>query len=136
MLQSAAVALRLNVKLEEMFGRIPGQIDDIRAAAEDVRSFLPQNFKGLVFPADPNQVNPEGYIRERSLGELDELRSRLDSSSVRKGSVVQDALQKATTLLQLRLKLQQLGRLGGYMERAFAEVDAVDLGRLKNPQLC
>jgi hypothetical protein len=134
-LQSAAVALRLCDKLQNMFGRVGGQIEDVAAAAQNVTSLLPDGFAGLIFGPADQQPNPEKYIQERSLGSVDEMRSKLDSGQGA-SSMVEESLEKATALLQLRLKLVQLSTLGNFVEQAFRELDSVDLGRLKKPQLC
>lgn len=143
MLRSTALALRLNVKLDELFGKVPGQIENLPEASRDVRSFLPQDFPGLVFQPETAAKEEEAggagarqFIQERSLTVVDELRRRLHQGSIKKGSLVEDSMEKASTLLQLRLKLQQLDRLGNFIERCFSQIDAVDLGKLKNPQLC
>jgi hypothetical protein len=130
-IRSAGVALRLNQKLDEVLGQVTGQITDPKFATENVQSLLPRDFKGFQFNADPH-TDPIRFIQSRSLHSLDELRTRLSN----RGTGVQETSERATALLQLRTKLNQLGQLAGFIERSFSDLDSVDLGRLKTPQLC
>lgn len=130
-LRSAAVALKLNKKLDEILNQVAGQINDPKFAAENVQSLLPRDFRGIQFKPDSGQ-DPMAFIQTRSLHSLDELRSRLAN----RGSGVQETAERAAALLQLRTKLTQLSRLANLIDGSFANLDAVDLGRLKTPQLC
>lgn len=130
-LRSTGVALKLNKKLDELLGQVAGQINDPKFATENVQSLLPRDFKGLHFKAGADQ-DPVRFIQTHSLHSLDELRARLSN----RGTGVQETAERATALLQLRTKLNQLGRLSGFIEKSFSDLDSVDLGRLKTPQLC
>ena len=130
-IRSAGVALKLNTKLDEILNQVAGQITDPKFAAENVQSLLPRDFKGFQFKAGADQ-DPVRFIQSRSLHSLDELRARLSN----RGAGVQETSERATALLQLRTKLNQLNSLAGFIERSFSNLDAVDLGRLKTPQLC
>jgi hypothetical protein len=130
-LRSAAVALKLNKKLDEILNQVAGQINDPKFAAENVQSLLPRDFKGLQFKPDNGQ-DPVGFIQTHSLHSLDELRTRLAN----RGPGVQETAERATALLQLRTKLNQLSRLSNLIDGSFSNLDAVDLGKLKTPQLC
>jgi hypothetical protein len=137
-LRSASVALGLNGKLDDMLAKVAGQITDVGFAASDVKSLLPKDFRGLVFRADPGNNHQESvrFIRERSLHSLDELRSRLSPNTSSRASIIQDTSDRANALLQLRTKLGQLNNLATLIEQTFSDLDAIDLGRLKTPQLC
>ncbi|HSP07711.1 MAG TPA: hypothetical protein VLR94_11075, partial [Acidobacteriota bacterium] len=130
-IRSAGVALKLNQKLDEILGQVAGQITDPKFATENVQSLLPRDFKGLQFNAD-SHTDHVRFIQSRSIHSLDELRARLSN----RGTGVQETAERATALLQLRSKLHQLGQLAGFIERSFSDLDSVDLGRLKTPQLC
>jgi hypothetical protein len=136
-LRSAAVALSLNGKLDDMLSKVAGQITDVKFAASDVKAMLPRDFRGMVFRADPGSTQQESarFIRERSLHSIDDLRSKLAPTSGR-ASMIQDASERANSLLQLRTKLGELNRLAGLIDGTFSDLDAVDLGRLKTAQLC
>ncbi|HSE40194.1 MAG TPA: hypothetical protein VLH08_05465 [Acidobacteriota bacterium] len=137
-LRSAAVALGLNGKLDEMLAKVAGQITDVGFAASDVKSLLPKDFRGLVFRAEPGNTHQESvrFIRERSMHSLDELRSRLSTNTSSRASIIQDNSERANALLQLRTKLGQLRNLAALIDQTFSDLDAVQLGRLKTPQLC
>jgi hypothetical protein len=137
-LRSAAVALGLNGKLDDMLSKVAGQITDVGFAASDIKSLLPKDFRGLVFRADPGNNHQESvrFIRERSMHSLDELRSRLSTNTGSRASIIQDTSERANALLQLRTKLGQLNNLATLIDQTFSDLDAVDLGRLKTPQLC
>lgn len=128
--RSAGVALKLNKKLDEILGQVAGQITDPKFAADNVQSLLPRDFKGLHFKNTGQ--DPSAFIQSRSLHSIDDLRARLSN----RGTGAQETSERATALLQLRGKLSQLGRLGGLIERSFSELDSVDRGKLKTPQLC
>jgi len=76
LLKSAALALSLNQKLNEMLGKVAGQISDLKFATSDIHSFLPRDFKGMIFKPATGQYEPIKFISERSLHSVDELRSR------------------------------------------------------------
>ncbi len=137
-LRSAAVSLGLNGRLDEMLSKVAGQITDLKYAASDVKSLLPKDFRGLVFRTEPGNSHQEtmNFIRERSFHSLDELRSRLAPHTSGRGSMIQDSSERANALMQLRTKLSQLNRLATLIQQTFSDLDAVDLGRLKTPQLC
>jgi hypothetical protein len=137
-LRSAAVSLGLNGKLDDMLSKVAGQITDLKYAASDVKSLLPRDFRGLVFRTDPGNSHQETvtFIRQRSSHSLDELRSRLAPQTAGRGSMIQDTSERANALMQLRTKLGQLNRLATLIQQTFSDLDAVDLGRLKTPQLC
>ena len=137
-LRSASVALALNGKLDEMLSKVAGQITDIGFAASDVKSLLPKDFRGLVFRTDPGNNHQESvrFIRERSMHSLDDLRSRLSTNTNSRASMIQDTSERANALLQLRTKLGQLNNLSTLIEQTFSDLDAIDHGRLKTPQLC
>lgn len=130
-LRSAGVALKLNKKLDEILNQVPGQINDPKYATENIQSLLPRDFKGLQFKPSGDQ-DASLFIQARSLHSVDELRGRLGN----RGSGVQETAERATALLQLRTKLNQLGRLANVIDGSFSDLDAVDLGKLKTPQLC
>jgi hypothetical protein len=136
-LRSAAVSLALNGKLDDMLSKVAGQITDLKYAASDVKSLLPKDFRGLVFRTDPGNSHQETvtFIRQRSSHSLDELRSRLAPQTSGR-SMIQDTSERANALMQLRTKLGQLHRLATLMQQTFSDLDSVDLGRLKTPQLC
>jgi hypothetical protein len=137
LLKSAALSLALNHKLDEMLSKVAGQISDPKFATTDIHSFLPKDFKGMVFkPSGTGKFEPVQFIRERSLHSVDELRLRFAGNPSQRVLTAQESSDKATALLQLRTKLGQLARLGGLIEASFADLDAVDLGKLKTPQLC
>ena len=50
--------------------------------------------------------------------------------------MIQDTSERANALMQLRTKLGQLNRLATLIQQTFNDLDAVDLGKLKTPQLC
>jgi hypothetical protein len=137
LLRSAAVALSLNGKLDEMLSKVAGQITDLKFAASDVKAMLPKDFRGLVFRGEPGntQKGSTRFIRERSLHSIDELRGKLAPATGR-SSMIQDASERATSLLQLRTKLGELNKLANLIDGTFSDLDAVDFGRLKTPQLC
>jgi hypothetical protein len=137
-LRSASVALGLNGKLDDMLAKVAGQITDVGFAASDVKSLLPKDFRGLVFRAEPGNTHQESvrFIRERSMHSLDELRSRLSTNTSSRASIIQDNSERANALLQLRTKLGQLRNLAALIDQTFSDLDAVQLGRLKTPQLC
>lgn len=137
-LRSAAVSLGLNGKLDDMLSKVAGQITDLKYAASDIKSLLPKDFRGLVFRTDPGNTHQEtvNFIRQRSSHSLDELRSRLSPPTSGRGSMIQDTSERANALMQLRTKLNQLNRLATLIQQTFSDLDAVDLGRLKAPQLC
>jgi hypothetical protein len=136
-LRSAAVSLGLNGKLDDMLSKVAGQITDMKYAASDVKSLLPKDFRGLVFRSDPGNSHQEtvNFIRQRSSHSLDELRSKLAMQTSGR-SMIQDTSDRANALMQLRTKLGQLNRLATLIQQTFSDLDAVDLGRLKTPQLC
>lgn len=136
LLKSAALALSLNQKIDEMLGKVAGQISDPKYATSDIHSFLPRDFKGMVFKPATGQYEPIKFISERSLHSVDELRSRFAGNPSQKVLTAQESSERATALLQLRTKLSQLSRLGDLIDRAFGDLDAVDLGKLKTPQRC
>jgi hypothetical protein len=137
LLKSAALALGLNQKLDEILSKVAGQITDPKYATTDIQSLLPRDFKGMVFkPAATGHYEPIKFIRERSMHSVDELRSRFVGRAAQKVLTAQESSEKATALLQLRTKLAQLARLGNFIDECFADLDAVDLGKLKTPQLC
>jgi hypothetical protein len=137
LLKSAALALGMNQKLDDMLSKVAGQITDLKFAAADVQSFFPKDFKGLVFkPGGTQKYEPVKFIRERSLHSVDDLRARFAGNPSQKVFTAQESAEKANALLQLRTKLGQLSRLGEFIDQAFADLDAVDLGKLKTPQRC
>ena len=137
-LRSAAVALGLNGKLDDMLSKVAGQITDLKYAASDVKSLLPRDFRGLVFRSEPGNSHQETvtFIRQRSSHSLDELRSKLAPPGTGRSSMIQDTSERANALMQLRTKLGQLNRLATLIQQTFSDLDSVDLGRLKTPQLC
>jgi hypothetical protein len=137
LLKSAALALGLNQKLDEILSKVAGQITDPKFAASDIQNLLPRDFKGIVFkPGATGQYEPVKFIGERSMHSIDELRNRFAGRASQKVFTAQESSEKATALLQLRTKLAQLARLGHLIDQSFADLDAVDLGKLKTPQLC
>lgn len=137
-LRSAAVSLGLNGKLDDMLSKVAGQITDLKYAASDVKSLLPKDFRGLVFRTDPGNSHDQtvNFIRQRSSHSLDELRSKLAPQTNTRSSMIQDNSERANALMQLRTKLGQLNRLASLIQQTFNDLDSVDLGRLKAPQLC
>lgn len=137
LLKSAALALSMNHKLDEMLGRVAGQITDMKFAATDVPSFFPRDFKGMIFkPSATGKYEPVKFIRERSLHSVDDLRARFAGNPSQKVFTAQESADKANALLQLRTKLAQLASLGELIERSFDDLEAVDFGKLKTPLLC
>lgn len=136
-LRSAAVGLNLTNKLDDMLSQVAGQISDLKSATQDVNSLLSREYKGMVFRSDPEKANkdPLQFIQERSLSNIDELRQTLSGGAGQR-SMLQDSMQKALAMLQVRAKLDQLGKLGNFIEGCFSELDFVDLGKLKTPLLC
>ncbi len=137
LLKSTSLALGLNQKIDELLSRVAGQITDLKFAASDIQSFLPKDFKGMVFkPTGTGKYEPVKFIRERSLHSVDELRSRFAGQTSHRVPTAPEASDKASALLQLRTKLAQLSRLGEFIETSFADLDSIDLGKLKTPLLC
>jgi hypothetical protein len=136
-LRSAAVGLNLTSMLDEMLSQVAGQITDLKAATQDVNTLLSRDYKGMVFRSEPGMADkdPLQFIQERSLPNIDELRQTLSGGGGQR-SILQDSMQKAMAMLQIRAKLDQLGKLGNFIDRCFSELDFVDLGKLKTPQLC
>ncbi len=137
LLKSAALALGMNQRLDDMLSRVAGQITDMKFAATDVQSFFPKDFKGMIFkPGATGKYEPVKFIRERSLHSVDDLRARFAGNPSQKVFTAQESAEKANALLQLRTKLAQLASLGELIDRSFADLDSVDLGKLKTPLLC
>jgi hypothetical protein len=136
-LRSAAVGLNISNQLDDLLSRVAGQISDVKSTAQDINSLLPRDYRGIVFRPEPEagEKDPVQFVQERSLQNLDELRQTLSGASSQR-SMLQNSMQKATAMLQIRAKLDQLGRLGNFIEKCFSELDFVDLGKLKAPLLC
>ncbi|MCI0416156.1 hypothetical protein L0222_25560 [bacterium] len=120
-------ALGADTKLQEL-------ADDLVADSEDapinIQHFLTAGFRGLVFPADvPSMEDPLKFIRERSLHSLDELRQKLFDGRT-------SSSEKASALLQFRSKLDALKKLGEFIQNSFADLDYLELSRVKAPLLC
>jgi hypothetical protein len=120
-------ALSSDTKLQEL-------ADDLVADSEDapmkVQHFLSAGFRGLVFPADiASTKEPLKFIRERSLYSLDELRQTLFDPRT-------NSSEKASALLQFRAKLEALKTLGDFIQNSFADLDYLELSRVKAPLLC
>jgi hypothetical protein len=108
--------------------------DDLVADAQDtpinVQHLLSPGFRGLVFPADVQAgEDPLKYVQERSLYSLDELRQKLfDPRS--------NSSEKGSALLQFRAKLEGLKTLSEWIQNTFADLDYLELSRVKAPMLC
>jgi hypothetical protein len=91
---------------------------------------LPPGFRGLVFPPEvASAKEPLNFIRERSLFSLDELRQKLFDART-------NSSEKASALLQFRAKLESLRTLGDFIQNSFADLDYLELSRVKAPLLC
>jgi hypothetical protein len=126
-LSELSAALGADTKLQEL-------ADDLVADSEEgpinVQHFLTAGFRGLVFPADiPSTKEPLKFIRERSLFSLDELRQKLFDTKT-------NSSEKASALLQFRAKLEALRILGDFIQNSFADLDYLELSRVKAPLLC
>src|SRR5262245_24515291 len=90
LLKSAALALALNQKLDEILSKVAVQITDPKYATTDIQSLLPRDFKGMVFKPGTGQYEPVKFIRERSMHSVDELRSRFVGRAAQKVLTAQE----------------------------------------------
>ena len=120
-------ALGADTKLQELADDL---VADSAEAPMNIQHFLTAGFRGLVFPAEvPSAEEPLKFIRERSLYSLDELRKKLFDSRT-------NSSEKASALLQFRAKLEALTKLGDFIQNSFADLDYLELSRVKAPILC
>ena len=126
-LRELANNLTSDTKLQELADDL---VTDTEEAPLNVQHLLTAGFRGVVFPADLNSAeDPLKFIQERSLQSLDELRQKLfdpRTSSDEKGSA----------LLQFRAKLESLKNLAEFVQNSFADLDYLELSRVKAPLLC
>jgi hypothetical protein len=126
-LRELATNLTSDTKLQELADDL---VTDTEEAPLNVQHLLTAGFRGVVFPADLNSAeDPLKFIQERSLQSLDELRQKLfdpRTSSAEKGSA----------LLQFRAKLESLKNLAEFVQNSFADLDYLELSRVKAPLLC
>jgi len=111
------------------------QITDLENASNHVQHLLTGSFRGLVFRPDLNPVKQEPleFIQERSLLTLDELRKIVFHYEP---AGPDETSRKASALLQMLAKLNQLSQLGRWIEEVFSELEMVEASRFKAPQLC
>ena len=116
-----------DTKLQELADDL---VTDTEEAPINVQHCLTAGFRGIVFTPDVESLeNPLKFIQERSLQSLDELRQKLfdpRTSSAEKGS----------SLLQFRAKMETLKNLADFIQNSFADLDYLELSRVKAPLLC
>ncbi len=126
-LRELASSLGSETKLQELADDL---VADSQEGPVNMQHFVTSNFGGMVFPAGPEaEDDPVRYAGERSLHTLDELRNTLFDA--RAGSQ-----EKSSALLQFRAKLGSLGTLGEWIQNSFADMDYLELSRVKTPLLC
>jgi hypothetical protein len=126
-LSELSSALGTDTKLQELADDL---VADSEEAPINVQHLLTAGFRGLVFPADGAAAKePLKFIRERSLFSLDELRQKLFDPKT-------SGAEKASALLQFRAKLETLKTLGEFIQNSFADLDYLELSRVKAPLLC
>ena len=73
--------------------------------------------------------DPMKFIQERSLHSLDELRQKLFDPRT-------SSSEKGSALLQFRAKLETMKKLADFIQNSFADLDYLELSRVKAPMLC
>lgn len=126
-LRELATNLSSETKLQEL-------ADDLVTSTEEapvnVQHLLSAGFRGVVFSADPESLeDPLKFIQERSLQSLDELRQKLFDQRT-------NSAEKGSALLQFRAKLESLKTLAEFVQNSFADLDYLELSRVKAPLLC
>jgi hypothetical protein len=126
-IRELANALGSDTKLQDLADDL---VTDSKETPLNIQHFLPSNFRGITFPADPEAVeDPLKFVQERSLHSLDELRQKLFDPKT-------SSSEKASALLQFRAKLESLGKLAEWIQNSFADQDYLELSRVKAPLLC
>jgi hypothetical protein len=126
-LKTLAFQLGSETKLQEFADDL---ITDSEKDSLNAQHLMSAGFRGLVFPADMNSVeDPLTYVRERSLNSIDELRQKLFDPRT-------NGSEKGSALLQFRSKLDSLQKLAEFIDSSFADLDYLELSRVKAPILC
>ena len=126
-LKELASTLGSETKLQELADDL---VTDTEETPLNIQQLFPPGFRGLVFPADMNSVeDPLKFIQERSLHSLDDLRQQLFDPRT-------NSSEKGSALLQFRAKLEVLKRLSDFIQNSFADLDYLELSRVKAPLLC
>ena len=126
-LRELTTNLSSETKLQEL-------ADDLVTSTEEapvnVQHLLSSGFRGVVFAADLESLeDPLKFIQERSLQSLDELRQKLFDQRT-------NSEEKGSALLQFRAKLESLKTLAEFVQNSFADLDYLELSRVKAPLLC
>ena len=126
-LRELTTNLSSETKLQEL-------ADDLVTSTEEapvnVQHLLSLGFRGVVFSADLESLeDPLKFIQERSLQSLDELRQKLFDQRTKSD-------EKGSALLQFRAKLESLKTLAEFVQNSFADLDYLELSRVKAPLLC
>jgi hypothetical protein len=126
-LKQLAASLSADTKLQELADDL---VTDSSEGSLNIQHLLTANFRGVTFPADvESSEDPLKFVQERSLHSLDELRQKLFDPKT-------NSSEKASALLQLRAKLDQLAKLSEWIQNQFADLDYLELSRVKAPMLC
>jgi hypothetical protein len=126
-LQELASTLGSETKLQDLADDL---VTDSQETPINIQHFLTASFRGIVFPADGNAMGePLKFVQERSLHSIDELRQKLFDART-------SAAEKSSALLQFRAKLEGLKQLSEWIQSTFADLDYMELSRVKAPMLC